>query len=155
VPGVEIRPAWPDDAPRVTQFVLALSPETRTLRFFTGITRPSSSLLRAMTVRDDRRDVLLAVHEETVLGHAMSHLDGGSVEIAVVVDDEWQGRGIGGRLVRTLLARAAARGATSVGMDVMGDNRRVLGMVRRMWPDATMKVEGGSVEIKAAVTFAE
>lgn len=39
--AVEIRPARPDDAERVRDFLTRLSPDTRALRFFTGIGRPT------------------------------------------------------------------------------------------------------------------
>lgn len=159
-PLVDVRAARPgDDEARVRLFVEGLSQDTLTNRFFVGLGRPSASLIRAMVARDDRRDALLALHGDAVIGHAMSHLADGSsgveAEIAVVVDDRWQGLGLGSRLVRTLLRRASVRGAVAVGMDVMTENRRVLSMVRRAWPSATINTEGTSVEIKADLAFAE
>ncbi|MEU6409626.1 GNAT family N-acetyltransferase [Microbispora sp. NPDC046933] len=136
-------------------FVEGLSQATLTHRFFVGLGRPSASLIRAMVACDDRRDALLAVRGDTVIGHAMGHLAEGEVEIAVVVDDRWQNLGVGSRLVRTLLRRASVRGAVVVGMDVMTENRRVLAMVRRAWPSATIDTHGTSVEIKAPLAFAE
>ncbi|MEO3814375.1 GNAT family N-acetyltransferase [Sphaerisporangium sp. B11E5] len=139
-----------DDEERVAAFMAGLSPRTLTQRFFTGCSRPDRRLVRALIAAGGRRDVLLAVDgDERVLGHAMGYLRDGAIEIAVMVADEWQGRGIGSRLVRTLLRRAAARGAHEVGMDVMGDNRRVLAMIKRHWPGARMRVESATVEITA------
>ncbi|MET8332770.1 GNAT family N-acetyltransferase [Streptosporangium canum] len=150
--GVEIRPVRADDEERVRRFLAGLSPRTQTLRFFTGVNRPSASLVRALLVLDERRDVLLAVHGEVVVGHAMSFKGGQTdIEIALVVADEWQGRGVGSRLARRLLRRAAVAGARTLGMDVLGDNRKVLAMVRRAWPEATMKASCGAVEVTATV----
>ncbi|MGI5153665.1 GNAT family N-acetyltransferase [Microbispora sp. CA-102843] len=155
-PIVDVRAARPgDDEERVRLFLEGLSQATLTNRFFVGQGRPSASLIRAMVARDDRRDALLALHGDAVIGHAMSHLVEGEVEIAVVVDDRWQNLGVGSRLVRTLLRRASVRGAVVVGMDVMTENRRVLSMVRRAWPSATIDTQGTSVEIKADLPFAE
>jgi GNAT superfamily N-acetyltransferase len=141
-----------DDEERLGAFMAGLSPSTLTLRFFIGCGRPDRKLVRALMAADDRRDVLLAVDGgERVLGHAMGYLRDGSVEIAVMVADEWQGRGIGSRLVRAVLRRAAARGAHEVGMDVMGDNRRVLAMIKRHWPGARMRIESAVVEITAPI----
>lgn len=159
-PIADLRAACPgDDEERVRLFVEGLSRDTLTNRFFVGPGRPSASLIRAMVARDDRRDALLALHGDAVIGHAMSHLSDGArgveAEIAVVVDDRWQGLGVGSRLVRTLLRRASVRGAVVVGMDVMTENRRVLSMVRRAWPSATIDTYGTSVEIKADLAFAE
>ncbi|GAA0435059.1 hypothetical protein Acor_32320 [Acrocarpospora corrugata] len=150
---VEIRPTRPDDEERVRAFLLGLSLHTQTHRFFAGLTRPSASMLRALLARDERRDALVAVSEGRVVGHAMACRDGLDVEIAVVVTDEWQNVGVGSRLVRTLLRRVT--GAEWVSMDVLGENRRVLAMIRRAWPDAVMTVESGSVQVRAELTFAE
>ncbi|MEV5412029.1 GNAT family N-acetyltransferase [Thermopolyspora sp. NPDC052614] len=167
--AVEIRPARMDDERRIRDFILGLSLRTQTLRFFAGVPRPAASLVRAMIARDERRHALVAVRpgatDEEIIGHAMScHTttpgSAGVAEIAVVVTDEWQGRGIGRRLVERLVLRAAACGIAELGMDVMGENRRVLTMVRRQWPDAAMRVSSGTVEVRARIsglvpTFAE
>ncbi|GAA3132692.1 hypothetical protein GCM10010466_24120 [Planomonospora alba] len=146
---VEIRPVLADDGERMRAFLCGLSLHTQTLRFFTGLGRPGEGLVRALLRVDERRDVLLAVHGETVVGHVMGFDRDGGVEISVVVADEWQGRGIGSRLVRRLLHRAEARGAEAVGMDVLAENRKVLSMIRAWWPDAAMAVSAGTVEVVA------
>src|SRR4051794_35211788 len=130
--AVEIRPARMNDAERIRCFLAGLSARTQTQRFFTGIPRPSASLVRVLLTVDERRDALLAVRGGLLVGHAMSYQgEESDVEIAVVVGDEWQGRGLGSRLVRGLLGRASAGGARTLGMDVLGDNRKVLAMIRR------------------------
>ncbi|WP_433247890.1 N-acetyltransferase family protein [Streptosporangium sp. CA-135522] len=150
--GVEIRPARADDEERVRRFLAGLSPRTQTLRFFTVVSHPGAGFVRALLAVDERRDVLLAVIGEVVVGHAMSFKGAATdVEIALVVADEWQGRGLGSRLTRRLLRRAFAAGARTLGMDVLGDNRKVLSMVRGAWPDAIMKASGGTVEVTATV----
>ncbi|GGL00969.1 hypothetical protein Sme01_41020 [Sphaerisporangium melleum] len=152
-PAVRIRPARPEDGGRVREFVVGLSPRTRSLRFFTGLTDPGAALLRAMTTATGGRDLLVALDAAgRIVGHAMSFTRDASTEIAVVVADEWQGAGVGSRLVRALLRRAAGLGASTVTMDVMGENRKVLSMVRRWWPDARMTVSSGTVEIVAALS---
>ncbi|MEU3168781.1 GNAT family N-acetyltransferase [Streptosporangium sp. NPDC006930] len=150
--AVEIRPARPGDEEGIRRFLGGLSPRTRALRFFAGMSHPSASFVRTLLAVDDRRDALLAVRGNVLVGHAMScRGEEVDVEIAVVVSDEWQGTGIGSRLIRTLMRRAEARGAVTVGMDVLGDNREVLSMVRRMWPEATMRASSGMVEVTAQV----
>lgn len=152
VPGVLIRRARDGDEERVHRFLDGLSPRTRTLRFFTGLGRPSASLVRMLLTVDERRDVLVALHGPEVVGHAMSYRgEGADVEVAVVVADRWQGRGLGPRLMDALLARAAGRGATTVAMDVLGENRRALRMIRRIWPDARMRVTSGSIAVTAMI----
>ncbi|MFC4530798.1 GNAT family N-acetyltransferase [Sphaerisporangium dianthi] len=153
--AVLIRPGRLDDEARVRSFVEGLSPASRSLRFFSGVPRPGGALVRAMITSSEARDVLVAVDAgERVIGHAMSFTREASTEIAVVVADEWQGVGLGSRLVRTLLRRAVARGARAVTMDVMGENRKVLAMVGRWWPHAEMRAASGAVEIAASLEVA-
>ncbi|MFG1962176.1 GNAT family N-acetyltransferase [Nonomuraea sp. NPDC049028] len=154
--GTQIRPARPDDAERLRRFLARLSLHTQTLRFFTGIGTPAASMVRVLIALDDHRDALVATLDGEIIGHAMSYRGGAAdVEIAVVVADEWQGKGLGPYLIDVLLFRVAVRGAKTVGMDVLGENRRVLRMIRRLWPDAQMKVTSGSVEVTARIQRAE
>ncbi|MEV4168061.1 GNAT family N-acetyltransferase [Nonomuraea sp. NPDC049709] len=151
--GTQIRPARPDDEERIRRFLSGLSLHTQTLRFFTGVSAPAPALVRVLLAVDERRDAIVATTDGgEIVGHAMSFRGGCTdVEIAVVVTDEWQGRGLGPKLIDTLLLRAFVRGARSVGMDVLGENRRVLRLIRRVWPDARMKVSSGSVEVTAMI----
>ncbi|MDP9848030.1 GNAT family N-acetyltransferase [Streptosporangium lutulentum] len=145
---VEIRPARLNDEELIRRFLTGLSARTQTQRFFAGMSRPSASVVRALLTVDEQRDALLAVRGDLLIGHAMSYRgEGADVEIAVVVSDEWQGQGIGSRLVRRLLHRASAGGAETLGMDVLGDNRRVLAMIRRAWPEAIMRTSAGTVQV--------
>ncbi|MEV4058815.1 GNAT family N-acetyltransferase [Nonomuraea dietziae] len=158
--GTQIRPAGPYDEARIRRFLVGLSLHTQTLRFFTGIPSPKDALVRALLAVDGQRDAIVAERDGEIIGHAMSYRGGlADVEIAIVVTDEWQGRGLGRKLIATLLGRAAGAGATTVGMDVLGENRKVLKLIRRMWPDAKMTVSSGAVEVTAmiqpAVIFAE
>jgi len=90
----------------------------------------------------DNIDVVVAAQGDgAIIGHAMAvdttKPDGAcTTEIGVVVADAWQGRGIGSALVRTLTNRARGRGATTLVMDVLAENRPVLAMIARRWPDA-------------------
>jgi GNAT superfamily N-acetyltransferase len=150
---VQIRPVRLGDEGLVRDFLVGLSTASQISRFFAGMTRPSASIMRSLLAADAPRDALVAVLAGTgeVMGHAMSYARSTTkIEIAVVVADDWQGRGYGSRLVAELLGRAAGRGARTVGMDVMGDNRKVLAMVHRKWPHATMRTASGTVEISAA-----
>jgi GNAT superfamily N-acetyltransferase len=61
---------------------------------------------------------------------ALPH-DSRAAEVAVAVDDEWQGRGIGRRLMRELVDRARAEGYTRLLAYVGADNRTVLAWIAR------------------------
>jgi ribosomal protein S18 acetylase RimI-like enzyme len=91
-------------------------------------------MLRVLAGERQDADVLVATQSGAIIGHAMAVDSAGPggdamAEIGVVVADAWQGRGVGSGLVRALAARARARGATAVVMEVMAENQRVLGMI--------------------------
>src|SRR5262249_55485482 len=62
-----------------------------------------------------------------------------ATDVGVVVADAWQSKGVGAALMRALIARAQARGVTTLAMDVLPGNRRVLAMILRHWPDAAVR----------------
>ncbi|RJL32045.1 GNAT family N-acetyltransferase [Bailinhaonella thermotolerans] len=148
--GVEVRPIREEDRAGVLAFLGALSPDTHQLRFFTRAS--PARLLDPLVVPTEERDLLLAAYGGAVVGHGMAVRQGDGVEIALVVADDWQGRGVGGDLLRLLLRRAYARGCTRVTMDVLGDNRRVLRMIKSYWPDARATVSSGTVEVRAELS---
>jgi GNAT superfamily N-acetyltransferase len=84
---------------------------------------------------------VLATRDAIIIGHAMAaDLSGPcgarTTDIGVVVADAWQGQGVGSALVRALITGAQARGVTSVAMDVLHGNHRMLAMIAGHWPAA-------------------
>jgi GNAT superfamily N-acetyltransferase len=138
--AVAIRQASPDDLPAIGEFFAALSAYTRYLRFFGPVT-PGAALLRTLAGIPDSIDALLAVRGSLIVGHAMAvdrtEARGARVtDIGVVVHDAWQGRGVGSALMRALVTGAQTRGVTTLEMDVLDGNRRVLAMITGHWPAA-------------------
>ena len=114
-----IRPAHRADLAALRDFFAGLSAHTRYLRFFGPVT-PSSALLQELCGLADTIDAVIAVRGGVIVGHAMAadRTDprGTRVtDIGVVVADAWQGRGLGSALMRALVTRAQARGATFAG----------------------------------------
>jgi len=154
VASVEIRQAGSGDRDAIRDFLAALSPRTNYLRFFTTASPTTAAMLRILTGVGDNVDAVVAAEKETIIGHAMAVDKVGprgtdTVEIGVVVTDARQGGGIGSALVRTLTARAKARGATSVAMDVLAENRQVLDMIENHWPGARRDNSTACVTIHA------
>jgi len=136
-------------------FFAGLSAQTRYLRFFGPVT-PTPVLLRLLSGGGANVDAVVAVRGGVIIGHAMaadqpgtegSRRPGGVrdpqepavTEIGVVVADAWQGRGVGSALVRALVTRAQARGVTSMAMEALHANHRVLAMIQRRWPAAEIR----------------
>ncbi len=151
-----MRPVRAGDRDAIQAFFAGLSPGTRYLRFFTGAPLLSAAMLRVLCGGQDGADVLVAAEDGLIAGHAMAvdtmWPDGTRLaHIGVVVAEEWQGLGIGTALVRALTTRALGRGVSLAVMDVLADNRRVLAMIRRRWPDAAFHRDGISVTVHASL----
>jgi GNAT superfamily N-acetyltransferase len=150
-PGWQLRPAGPADTDALRTFLTGLSLRTRYLRFFAGVLPVTPKFLSRMTgtrtARGELVDALLVTEpgavpgQETVIGHGMAtdtRDDAGHpvTELAVVVADERRGRGAGSGLMRTLTARAQARGATTLLFDVLAENREMLALITHYFPVA-------------------
>jgi len=138
-----IRSAGAADAGALSDFFAGLSPQTRYLRFFAPVT-PGPELLRRMSGGDGHTDAVVADRGGVIIGHAMAADQGGprgarTADVGVVVADAWQGLGVGSALMRALITGARARGVTSLTMDVLPGNRRMLAIIAGHWPAARIE----------------
>lgn len=132
------RPVRPQDAALFGDFLAGLSRQTRFDRFLGAVNQPSPSLLAQMTEVDTgHHQAFVATHVqgsvETMVADARFVLgaDGESADFALVVDDPWQGRGIGTHLLHLLAEAAARRGLRWLRGDVRDDNQRMLRLMKR------------------------
>ena len=114
---VMIRPIRKTDAEIERKFIERLSDVSRRFRFLGLIKSPSPELIRQLTDIDYKRDMAFValVHDsgetrEVGVSRFSVAPDGTSSECAVVVADEWQGRGLGTLLMRHLVEVARSRG---------------------------------------------
>jgi L-amino acid N-acyltransferase YncA len=138
-----IRPACATDAGALGDFFAGLSLQSRYERFFAPVT-PGPELLRKLSGDDGHADVVVAVRGGVIIGHAMAvDRDGPrgarTADVGVVVADAWQGQGVGSALLRALITSARARGVTSLTMDVLPGNHRMLAMIAGHWPAARVE----------------
>jgi acetyltransferase len=136
--GRSIRPVRPADAEALQDFVRRLSDHSRYLRFFRPLRELPPGLLKRLIEADGATEqVLVAVSGEAIgariVGLAQTALeDDHSGEFALVIADDWQGRGLGRRLMGALLGAAQAAGAERIWGDVMIENRAMLGLARSL-----------------------
>lgn len=148
---VGLRLARPSDAPRVRAFLERLSPESRRRRFGTPQPRVSASLVRHFTFPDPRRRMIVLATAplegtERVVGMADAAFVGPAVaELAFVVADELQGRGIGHLLAQAAAALAARRGARRLKADISGGGAAALGVMRGLGRTVSLWEEGSTV----------
>jgi acetyltransferase len=136
---VTIRPVRPDDVQLMQEFVKALSPKTKYLRFMSGVRELSPAMIARLTRIEYVRDMaLLALvgdrDSELQVGVAryVRASDGESAEMATVVADDWQGRGLSRRLLTQLIDIARASGLKTLSADILTANEPMLALSRAL-----------------------
>jgi RimJ/RimL family protein N-acetyltransferase len=137
-----VRPLRPDDKRRIAQAFERLSPETRYRRFFAPLPRLSKQDLRYLTEVDHHdHEALAAVNPENgmIVGVAryVRSEDPTEAEVAVVVGDPWQGRGVATALLQRLVGRAREEGIDHFVALVMSDNTDALDLFRHLAPGSS------------------
>lgn len=151
-----VRPATADDTDGVRRLHERSSRGSRQSRYLNGTGGPSSLQLRRM-LEQSRGLTLLAVHHDPVSREdrvvAMANLlaEGDLGEVAVIVEDTWQRRGIGTALLRRLLAYAARSGFTALVAHARADNVAMLRTLRRLGHTRGPERDGPMVSITLPV----
>jgi len=92
---------------------------------------------------------LVAVVGNNIVGHAMytRSEDGRSADIGIIVEDEWQRRGIGKLLLSKLAAAARRQRIEAFTGVVLGENRATMRLVTAVFTEVRSTVRGGQYEI--------
>ena len=136
----QFRAIRPEDADTLQNFVRMLSGDARYFRFLSTMTELSPSMLARFTQIDYDREmaIVAAVDDgdsgERIVGVAryLLNADAVTAEFALVVADEFQGQGIGSALMKTICEIARARGLNAVIGMVLGSNRDMLSLMKRL-----------------------
>jgi acetyltransferase len=148
---VTVRPIRPEDAEMEASFVRNLSESARHFRFMTGLKELTREMLLRFTQIDyDRELALVGLVErggkETQIAVARYiQVSPGSANVALVVADEWQGRGIGARLLEMLMEAARARGFVRLEGEVLGENTPMRSLLARLGFSFHRDPDGGDV----------
>lgn len=153
---VVIRPIRPEDEPLIAQFHTHLSERSVYLRYFHLIDldrRVSHDRLIRICFNDYDRDIaLVAEHrnqetsEREILAVArLRKLDARDAELAVLITDEYQGRGLGTELSRRLLEVARAEEITRVIAEILPDNIHMQRVCRELGFQMAHSSETGGV----------
>jgi RimJ/RimL family protein N-acetyltransferase len=155
--GIAVRLLRADDEERLCRLFYRLSPESVYRRFFTLYTHPPAGALRELaTVDHDRRDAIVAVVGDEVVGvarYAATSPD--TAEVACVVEDAHQGNGLGARLLGGVTALARLHGFTTLEATVLADNVPAIAMLRRVYPDAVWTARGAEYDVRIALATPE
>jgi GNAT superfamily N-acetyltransferase len=139
--SVATRPVHPDDRPLFHRLWPRLSPDTVYRRFHAPLHGlPPEAVERLVTVDHDLREAVVGLVGGEVVGVARydrSPDDPATAEFAILVEDGWQGVGLGRQLLVELVGLAADRGVRTLTATVQRDNDRVIGLIRKLLPGST------------------
>lgn len=126
---VIIRDATPRDGDGLRRMFFRTSAEAIYLRFHMPYPEVPERMLALMLDADPpNNEALLAVFGEEIIGHAMYVRleDATEAEMAILVEDRWQSRGVGRSLLSELARRATLQGVETFVGEVLVENRRML-----------------------------
>jgi GNAT superfamily N-acetyltransferase len=145
---VWLRLLQPGDSELIQVFFRRLSSETVYRRFLSPVTALNDALLKRLVDIDHcDREALIALDDQGIVGVARYGTGRGeSHDVAIVVADDWQGRGLGTLLIRRLAHIARLRGIATFHATMLGDNIRAQSLVRALSTRTSMRFEGGYME---------
>jgi RimJ/RimL family protein N-acetyltransferase len=147
-----------DDIERLRTFHRQLSPESIIFRFFHYVPELSPEEAERFTHVDyAHRMALVATtgkgEQESILGVVRyEHLKPATAEVAFVVEDHWQGHGIATALLHRLADYAREQDYTTFVAFTMGNNTRMIDVLRNSGFPFTTKYAAGEVEIDLDIT---
>ena len=158
---VTIRAVRPGDRQRFLEAFRLLEKDSIYTRFFCDRSDLSDAEIdRAVNV-DFVREVALVVTTETVPGETIIAsgryitIDGSSTErsaeLAFVVEEDYQGRGIASRLLAHLAALARSQSLTRFEADVLSQNSPMLAVFKRCGFPMRQRRDGGVIHLTLAL----
>lgn len=151
---LRLRPIRPEDQDRLIAFYDGLSRHTAYQRFFAVMRRLPPDWARLLANVDyERRLALIAEHgpleAPELVGVARYEPtdQAGTAELAFVIQDGWQNRGLGTLMLDALLAAAEARGIRRFRAFVLAGNTRMIDLLVRFTDVQKRVTESGVTEL--------
>lgn len=158
---VSIRRVGPADEARLREGIAQLSPQSRYLRFFSGMREAPPHVLRALASADGHDHVAWGalrsdLPETPALGvvHAFRDSDDpDAAEFSVAVVDQYHGRGLARLLTAVLLLDCAREGYDRFTVHILPENRPALALARSLGAEG-VGYEGGVSELEIDIAEA-
>jgi len=130
-----VRPMRPEDVELELRFFEALSERSRYQRFMQYLPSLPPRMLARFTQLDyDRELALVGVHDGAfvAVGRYAPNADGRTAEFALVVADEWHGKGLGRALLERLCTAARVAGYAALYGHILQANHDMLDLAARL-----------------------
>jgi GNAT superfamily N-acetyltransferase len=156
--ALRLRPLRADDGDRLCGLYGRLSPDSLYRRFLAPMPRPRRDLLhRLLDVDHCDREAIAALEGDEIVAVARYLRSPGAdvAEVALVVADEWQRRGVGRLLMRRLGRLARRRGIRAFVGTIAGENRAALLLVRSVGPGVRARWTTGEFEFEMPLQMSD
>jgi GNAT superfamily N-acetyltransferase len=155
---IPFRVVRPDDAPALQRLHGRCGERTIYLRFFGSMEKLSEEQARYFASTDGVDHLgLVALDPEdpdeiiAVVRYARTAGDE-RAEYAALVEDRWQGQGVGASLTHRLIEEARGNGVSSFYALVKGENKRMLNVFRHLDLPEKERVEDGEKMVEIGLT---
>ena len=147
--AAQIRPILPSDADGLVEFYGRVSDASKYFRFFAPYPKLSDKdVKRFTTVDHDRRVAFVITMADTIIATGRyDAVSDNEAEVAFLVEDAHQGRGIGQLLLEHLAQAGRERGIGSFVADVLPANSRMLQIFREMGYVVANTMDGGVLRL--------
>ncbi len=146
---VSFRPMHPTDEPRIQELFHSLSKQTMYYRFMADVARLPQRLIQNFVYIDYRDEMAIVgtipeAYGDEIIAVGRYYLDPGTnrAEVAFIVRDEWQNRGIGTFLLKYLATIARGQGITGFTAEVLADNRAMLAVLHKSGFRLSSRLDG-------------
>ena len=146
---INFRPIHPTDEPRMRDLFYKLSEATIYYRFMSRQRIISRRQIQDFVYIDHRNDVTIVgtipeAHGEDIIAIGSYYLDPKTnlAEVAFVVHDKWQNRGIGSFLLRYLIRIARRNGIRGFTAEVLAENKAMQAVINKSNTKVKTRVSG-------------
>jgi RimJ/RimL family protein N-acetyltransferase len=146
---VTLREIEPSDADALVRFHERLSPESIRMRYFSSHPHLSQIETARLTTVDHRdRQAFVVVADGEIVGvgrYVRANTD--DAEVAFIIADAWQGRGLGSVLLQQLAGHARRCGFRRLTASTLAHNRPMLAVFRGSGMPMRMSLDAGVVDV--------
>lgn len=153
--GLYLKPATPKDIPIVESFMKRISRESLRMRFMVSMSEVSQNTIKELCSGNfTQKGCLLAItgedEDKKVVGlsNYTAMGNGRSAEVAFLIEDAYQGRGIGTLLLERMAGLAAANGFVEMEAEILPENQSMINLMKdsgfqshQVWSSDTVHME--------------
>jgi acyl-CoA synthetase (NDP forming)/RimJ/RimL family protein N-acetyltransferase len=144
-----LRPIRPDDAQRLVEFYGRVSDESKYFRFFAPYPTLSDADVRRFTNVDyvDRVALILLSGEDLIAVARYERIDAVQAEVAFLVEDAHQGRGVGSVMLEHLAQVARESGVRRFVAETLPQNHKMIAVFSDAGYTLSSRIEDGVVHV--------